>query len=91
MSRAFSIKKLNRTFGNVMIDLLPRNKKLINRSIDIIMNELSINEEVARKIYKLSDNNLKIAILMGKKNVSAKDASKVLEKNKGSLDKSLNE
>ena len=91
MISTVTMMKLNRTFGNVMIDLLPRNKKLINRSIDIIMNELSINEEVARKIYKLSDNNLKIAILMGKKNVSAKDASKVLEKNKGSLAKSLNE
>ena len=83
--------KLNRTFGNVMIDLLPKNKKLINRSIGIIMNELSINEKSAIDIYRLSNNNLKIAILMGKKNLSLDQASKILKKNKGSLAKSIDE
>ena len=83
--------KLNRTFGNIMIDLLPKNKKLVNRSIDIIMNELSINEKSAIDIYNLSNNNLKIAILMGKKNLSLEQANKILEKNKGSLAKSIDE
>ena len=81
--------KLNRTFGNVMIDLLPKNKKLINRSIDIIVNELSINKKKAKEIYDLSGSNLKVAILMEKKNLSLKQASKRLDKYKGSLTKSL--
>ena len=81
--------KLNRTFGNIMIDLLPKNKKLINRSIDILVNELSISNQKAKEIFDLSDNNLKVAILMQKKNLSLKQANEILDKYKGSLAKSL--
>jgi len=91
MISTVTMMKLNKTFGNVMINLLPKNKKLINRSIDIIMSELSVNKKIAIDMYNLSDNNLKIAILMGKKNLSREQASKILEKNKDSLAKSLNE
>ena len=81
--------KLNRTFGNVMIDLLPKNKKLINRSIDIIVDQLSIDRQKAKNIYDMSGGNLKIAILMGKDNLSQKEAGIILNENKGSLSDSL--
>tara|TARA_B100001142_G_scaffold276665_1_gene285806 strand:+ start:676 stop:1569 length:894 start_codon:yes stop_codon:yes gene_type:complete len=81
--------KLNRTFGNVMIDLLPKNKKLINRSIDIIVAQLSIDRQKAKSIYDMSGGNLKIAILMGKDNLSQKEARIILDENKGSLSDSL--
>ena len=51
--------KLNRTFGNVMIDLLPKNKKLINRSIDIIVDQLSIDRQKAKSIYDMSGGLVK--------------------------------
>ena len=81
--------KLNRTFGNVMIDLLPKNKKLINRSIDIIVDQLSIDRQKAKNIYDMSGGNLKIAILMGRNKLSQKEAGIILDENKGSLSDSL--
>ena len=84
-----SMIKLNRTFGNVMIDLLPKNKKLIDRSIEIIMDQLSVNKQKAKDIYDTSGGNLKIAILMSKNKLSLKEANIILDKNKGSLSDSL--
>ena len=81
--------KLNHTFGNLMIDLIPKNKKLRNRALSIIMNELSINRDKAMEIYDLSEQNLKLSILMGKKKISLNRAKKQLKKHNGSLSKSL--
>ena len=72
-----------------MIDLLPKNKKLINRSIDIIVGQLSIDRKEAENIYDMSDGNLKIAILMCKNKLSRREASIILDKNDGSLSDSL--
>ena len=42
-----------------------------------------------KQFNSLSGNNLKIAILMSKKNISVKQATKILKKHKNSLAKSL--
>tara|TARA_B100000287_G_C20669712_1_gene792960 strand:+ start:1607 stop:2494 length:888 start_codon:yes stop_codon:yes gene_type:complete len=84
-----SMMKMNRTFGNIMIDLLPKNKKLIRRAINIIIDDLKISDKEAEKLYKLSDNNLKVAILMGRKNINFDEAREILSNNKGSLADSL--
>ena len=86
-----SMMKMNHTFGNIMVDLLPNNVKLIERAIKIIMTELSISEDKAKKIYELSRNNVKTAILMGKKNINFNKANEILMSNQGSLSDSLNE
>ena len=84
-----SMMKMNRTFGNIMIDLLPKNKKLIRRAINIIIDDLKISDKEAEKLYKLSGNNLKVAILMGRKNINFDEARQILHNNKGSLTDSL--
>ena len=84
-----TMMKLNHTFGNIMIDLLPKNVKLVNRAIDILKKELSMNKKQAQNLYQKSGEDLKIAILMGKREMSYDDAKKTLLKNKGSLSKSL--
>ncbi len=86
-----TMMKLNRTFGNIMIDLLPKNTKLVNRAIDILKKELMMSKEEAQSLYQKSGQDLKVAIVMGKCDVSCDDAKKTLLKNKGSLIKSLNQ
>ncbi len=86
-----SMMKLNRTYGNIMIDLLPNNKKLINRAINILSSELDLNKEKSQALYSSSGSNLKVAILMGKKGINLKEASKLLLANNGSLIDSLND
>lgn len=89
MISTVSMMKLNHTFGNVMVGLLPKNNKLINRAISIIMSQASVNEEEAKRLYNLSKQNLKIAILVGIKNISPDKAKMILKKNKYNLNNSL--
>ena len=89
MISTITMIKLNHTFGNIMIDLIPKNNKLIERSLSIIMNELSIDEKEAKDLYSLSHQNLKVAIIMGKKNLSYSQASKILDANNGNLKQTL--
>jgi len=77
--------KLNHTFGNIMIDLIPKNNKLIERSLSILINELLIDKKQAKDLYASSHQNLKVAIIMGKKNLSYIQACKVLDDSDGNL------
>ena len=86
-----TMMKLNRTYGNLMIDLKPNNKKLVKRALNILSEELNITKSEAKKIYASAGNNLKIAILMGKKGLTFDEANKLILDNNGSLAKSLNE
>ena len=46
-------------------------------------------EKKAKELYHLSENNLKVGILMGKRNISMNEAKEILKMNKGSLRSSL--
>ena len=89
MISTISMVKLNRTFGNIMVDLIPKNKKLFNRAINIIKNQINIDDKKAKKLYQLSGQNIKIAILMGSKSINKNQAVMILNKNKGSLSESI--
>ena len=80
-----SMIKLNHTFGNIMIDLVPKNKKLIERALSIIMNEILIDRKQAEELYDLSHQNLKVAIIMGKKHISCDEAYRILNEENGNL------
>ena len=86
-----TMMKLNRTYGNLMIDLKPNNKKLVKRALNILSEELNITKTEAKKIYASAGNNLKIAILMGKKRLTFEEANKLISDNNGSLANALNE
>ena len=68
-----------------MIDLIPKNNKLIERSLSILINELSIDKKQAKDLYASSHQNLKVAIIMGKKNLSYIQACKALDDSEGNL------
>ena len=86
-----TMMKLNRTYGNLMIDLKPNNRKLVKRALNILSEELNITKTESKKIYTSAGNNLKIAILMEKKGLTFDEANKMISDNNGSLINSLDE
>ncbi len=70
--------KLGYVKGNRMTNLKPKNKKLVERSIRILMNELNLNNESAKTLFHSAKNNLKIALVMGQTNASLDEASDAL-------------
>lgn len=84
-----SMIQLGKVYGNWMVDLQPRSKKLRARGIGILKKISGLTDQKARSIFKKSEGQLKAAILMAKKNLSRRQALLRLKQNKGFLRKAL--
>lgn len=76
-----SMVSLGKTYGNLMVDLKPTNKKLIDRSIRIFCSIAKITEVEAETHLKRADNDLKVALVMKFKSCDKEEASRLLSKN----------
>jgi len=83
--------KLGKVYGNLMVDLQPKNAKLVNRAMRIIMHATGADEEVAKKYLELSGMNPKVAIVMYKTNTDKETAVRLLAKNMGFVTKAIND
>ena len=77
--------KLNKTYGNFMVDLKIMNNKLLKRGIHIIKSITNLNTNQAQDILKESKGKVKNAIAMHKIGVSYLESEKLLEEYNGSL------
>ncbi|HJP86705.1 MAG TPA: N-acetylmuramic acid 6-phosphate etherase [Gemmatimonadaceae bacterium] len=75
--------RLGKTYGNLMVDLLATNNKLIDRSQRIVMEVTGVSREEATDLLKRAGKSVKLAIVMQKKNVSREEAEKLLAENGG--------
>ena len=81
--------KLNKTYGNLMVDLKASNEKLWDRGTRIIAQLTDIDYEDAFQLLKSADGEVKTAIVMKKLNINKIDSREMLNHNSGSLKKSL--
>ena len=77
--------KLGKVYNNLMVDLVPVNKKLIRRSKRLIMLATGCDEATAGKAFEKSGNRPKTAIVMVLLGISKKKAEKLLQKNEGRI------
>ena len=77
--------KLNRVFGNLMIDLKLSNKKLFNRAISIIVQLTKSDEKKAEIFLNRANGNVKIAIVMITYNKNFNESEDILMKHNGNL------
>ncbi|MBW0763387.1 MULTISPECIES: N-acetylmuramic acid 6-phosphate etherase [Mammaliicoccus] len=74
---------IGKVYENLMIDVKPTNKKLVQRAINMIQEVLGCSYEESQKLFEESDEQVKVAIVMGMHNVSKEEAIQKLEKAKG--------
>jgi len=77
--------KLNKTYGNLMVDLKASNDKLWDRGTRIIQHLTDLGYEDSLKLLQFADGEVKTAIVMEKINVDAGDARECLSEKNGSL------
>jgi N-acetylmuramic acid 6-phosphate etherase len=77
--------KLNKTYGNLMVDLKASNEKLWDRGARIIENLTDLNYDEALKILKYANGEVKTAVVMEKLKVGVETARDRLRNYKGSL------
>lgn len=80
MLSSISMIKNGKVYGNLMTDVEPKNKKLINRAIGIISSICKVPLNKARSLFLKSKKNLKAAVVMHFKGCSLKSAMSMLEK-----------
>ena len=81
--------KLNKIYGNFMVDLKVSNKKLWDRGTRIIEHLSGLNYEDSSKLLRSADGEVKTAIIMEKKKCNYTDAAQILNNVEGSLKKAL--
>ncbi|MBF2663035.1 N-acetylmuramic acid 6-phosphate etherase [Listeria seeligeri] len=74
---------IGKVYKNLMVDVLPTNKKLEERSKRIIMEATEVDYETASKFYELAEKHVKVAIVMILTNSTKEIALEKLSEAKG--------
>jgi N-acetylmuramic acid 6-phosphate etherase len=77
--------RLGKVYGNLMVDVRPTNEKLVDRARRIIAQIADVPYEEAARLFAASGNEVKIAIVMSKRGVSADEARALLDAARGRL------
>ncbi|MCJ0923561.1 N-acetylmuramic acid 6-phosphate etherase [Mammaliicoccus sciuri] len=74
---------IGKVYENLMIDVKPTNKKLKQRAVNMIQEVLQTSDEDSKKLFKQSDEQVKVAIVMGMHDISKEEALERLKQAKG--------
>ncbi len=77
--------RLGKVYGNLMVDLKAWNEKLVDRSQRIIMETTGLGRAAASSVIDAADGNLKVAIVMARRDVSRSEAERLLDDHAGHL------
>ena len=83
--------KLGKVYENLMVDVRPNSAKLVERGKGIVMMLTGLGYEDASRMYELSGRNVKVAVVMARKNVDAGAAEHMLAGAGGFLARALGE
>ena len=75
--------KQGKTFGNLMVDLQPRNDKLRDRSVRILADLGQLFPHQASQLLSQAGGNLKLALIMALAQLEREEAQALLKKHRG--------
>jgi N-acetylmuramic acid 6-phosphate etherase len=81
--------RLNKVYGNLMVDLKPTNAKLLLRAVRLTMFATGADEDAARAVLEQCDFHVKVAIVALTKKTSIDQARGLLEASRGSVRQAL--
>lgn len=74
---------IGKVYDNLMIDVKPTNKKLKQRAVNMIQEVLQTSDEDSEKLFKQSDEQVKVAIVMGMHHITKEEALERLQQANG--------
>lgn len=81
--------KLGKVYGNLMVDVRATNKKLVERAKKIVCEATEVDREVAEKVLKETNYDVKLSILMILTGLDINEAKEKLSQNKGYIAKAM--
>src|SRR5690349_1911550 len=80
-----SMVKLGKVYGNRMVDLQPKSRKLVERGVRLIRDLGQVRDREARRLFRESRGHVKAAIVMARKKGSYRKAVEELNNAEGFL------
>jgi N-acetylmuramic acid 6-phosphate etherase len=81
--------RLGYVYGNLMVNVQPRNAKLADRARRIVVQAAGVSEERAGELLAAAGNQVRIAILMSRSGIGREEAERRLAAAGGSITKAL--
>jgi len=81
--------RLNKVYGNLMVDVLPTNAKLVRRAVALTRQAANADEAAARAALEACSYRVKVAIVMLRQKLSVADAQAALDAVDGSVRRAL--
>jgi len=83
MISTLSMVKIGKAYKNFMVDVVPTNKKLLDRAIRIVMNACGTTREEAERLMKETGGEIKTAIVIHETGADTKKAREALKETGG--------
>jgi N-acetylmuramic acid 6-phosphate etherase len=81
--------RLGHVYGNLMVNVQPKNEKLLDRARRIIAEAAEVGYPEASVLLERSGRNVKTAIVMARQKLSRQDAERLLDKAHGRISAAL--
>ena len=78
-----AMTRLGLVYGNLMVNLNPKNSKLVERGVSILRRAAKVSRDVAQQTLKSAGNSVPVALVMLQAEVSREEAEHALESTKG--------
>ncbi len=77
--------RLGKVYDNLMVDVVAGNVKLRERALRLVENIAEVDEGLARELLAGANGSVKVAIVMGRRDIGAEEAGALLARHGGSL------
>ena len=81
--------KLGLVYGNLMSNLRATNEKLKRRARAILSEQTGISADEAARVFEAANEDLRIALIMARSDLSRDDAERLLDSQRGSVRRAL--
>ena len=81
--------RLGYVYGNLMVNVQPKNKKLVDRARRIVASQARVSYERAAELLSAGGDNVRTAILMGRTGCAREEAERLLAESGGRVAQAL--
>ncbi|MBV6320817.1 N-acetylmuramic acid 6-phosphate etherase [Duganella violaceipulchra] len=81
--------RLNKVYGNLMVDMHATNAKLVERAVRLTMHATGVEADIARGVLERCQFQVKVAIVALLKNTSIEEAQDLLDASDGNVRRAL--
>ena len=78
-----AMARLGYVYGNLMINVPPKNSKLAARGVSILQKAASVSRPIAQQALKAARNSVPVALVMLEAEVDRREAERALKLSKG--------